>query len=109
MTRPRLAIDGRPEYCVTFVDRSMGGVRGTMRKVLTLILAVCPFVGLSTSADDPGEIADPLNVRFRESVRPFLEAYCLRCHGADKPRGDMDLSVFASVEAVAKDLPRWAL
>jgi hypothetical protein len=80
-----------------------------MRIVLVLILAFCPFVGPSTSADDPGDVADALDVRFRESVRPFLETYCLRCHGADKPKGDMDLSVFASVEAVAKDLPRWAL
>ena len=47
--------------------------------------------------------------RFRAEVRPFLETYCLGCHGKDKPKGDMDLGVFTTAESVAKDLPRWDL
>ena len=35
--------------------------------------------------------------------------YCLGCHGTDKPKGDLDLSVFTTAESVAKDLPRWEL
>ena len=50
-----------------------------------------------------------VEARFRETVRPFLESYCLRCHGAEKPKGDLNLAAFTSAESVAKDLPRWEL
>ena len=38
--------------------------------------------------------AEVLERSFRETVRPFLEAYCLGCHAGDKPKGDMNLSGF---------------
>jgi hypothetical protein len=50
-----------------------------------------------------------VEARFRETIRPFLETYCLRCHGSEKPKGDMDLGHFTNAQAVAKDLPRWEL
>ncbi|MDR3618334.1 MAG: DUF1592 domain-containing protein [Paludisphaera borealis] len=73
-----------------------------------LVLAV---IGLRTTADEPRPERSPapIEVRFRESVRPFLETHCLGCHGNEKPKGDLDLSGFATAESVAKDLPRWAL
>ena len=68
---------------------------------------------LRTEADDGGGTPEAENsaveARFREQVRPFLESYCLRCHGTEKPKGDMNLSGFTSAESVAKDLPRWEL
>ncbi len=70
---------------------------------------------LSASAGDerrtPGLSTDPAPVetRFRAEIRPFLEAYCIRCHGKDKPNGEMDLSAFTTVNSVAKDLARWDL
>ncbi len=72
---------------------------------------------LSASAGDdrkppvpsPSPDAAPVEARFRAEVRPFLEAYCIRCHGKEKPKGELDLSVFATVESVAKDLARWDL
>ncbi len=45
--------------------------------------------------------------RFSREVRPFLNAYCLECHDRDTRKGDLDLSPFDSVGAVAKDLPHW--
>ena len=50
-----------------------------------------------------------LEHRFRETVRPFLDTYCMGCHGAEKPKGDMDLSVYLTANAVAKDLMHWEL
>jgi hypothetical protein len=47
--------------------------------------------------------------RFRVEVRPFLDRYCLGCHGSEKPKGDLDLSAFTTAESVGKDLPRWEL
>ena len=70
---------------------------------------VLAFVGLRTAADDPIRNPESVGVRFRETVRPFVETYCLECHGKDKPEGDLDLSAFTTAESVAKDLPRWEL
>jgi len=33
--------------------------------------------------------ADPVD--FKKEVRPILEAYCLKCHGAEKPKGGLSL------------------
>jgi hypothetical protein len=49
----------------------------------------------------------PLEHRFRESVRPFLENYCLGCHGKNEPKGDLNLSGFTTADSVAKDLAQW--
>lgn len=86
-------------------------MRTTLPLAMTggLVLAV---IGLR--ADDEGpRRPDPatasVEARFRETVRPFLETYCLRCHGGDKPKGELDLGAFTTAESVAKDLPRWEL
>jgi hypothetical protein len=56
------------------------------------------------------ETATPsLENRFRETVRPFLDTYCMGCHGKDKPKGEMDLSVYSTADSVAKDLEHWEL
>src|SRR5262245_44899469 len=68
--------------------------------VLLLIPVVFPV-----AASDPAPAA--LDRPFRDAVRPFLQTYCLDCHGPPKPKGDLDLSAYPSVEAVAKDLRRW--
>jgi mono/diheme cytochrome c family protein len=66
----------------------------------------CPAADpLPTKATTPAA----LEKAFDTSVRPFLEAHCASCHGDKKPKGDLDLSPFTSVEAVAKDHRRWAL
>ncbi len=87
-----------------------------MRTTLTLAMTsglVLALVGLRTAAEDPPRkpepAAVPVEVRFRETVRPFLESHCMGCHGKDEPEGDLDLSAFSTAEAVAKDLPRWEL
>lgn len=86
-----------------------------MRTTLSWAVAgslIVGIVGLRTLADDrsartPTEAS--VEARFRGEVRPFLEAHCLKCHGKDKPKGEMDLSAFTTAESVAKDLPRWEL
>lgn len=77
-----------------------------------LLLALARF---GTASDDPAPAADldrdaaRIESQFRETVLPFLKNHCLGCHGAEKPKGDMDLSPFNSADAVAKDLARWEL
>lgn len=50
-----------------------------------------------------------LQQTFDTSVGPFLQTYCVGCHGGDKPKGELDLSPFTTLGAVAKDLRRWEL
>ena len=80
----------------------------TMAGGFVLVLA-----GPGTGADDqsvrPEPAAAVVESRFVETVRPYLETYCLGCHGTDDPKGDLDLSGFTTVESVAKDLPRWEM
>jgi hypothetical protein len=42
-------------------------------------------------------------------VQPFVQTYCLDCHGSEKPKGDLDLSPFSTMSAVAADHKRWEL
>lgn len=59
------------------------------------------------NAADP--TADRLAKTFDTTVKPFLATHCNSCHGAKKPKGDLDLSPFTSAEAVANDPKRWEL
>jgi hypothetical protein len=66
-------------------------------------------IGLLCCAFAPAHGQDPaaLDRGFRETVRPFLDAYCLGCHGKEKPKGELDLGTFQTAESVAKGLEDW--
>src|SRR5947209_15876444 len=92
--------------------------RGMMRRIIRTSLLLAAGCGLPlalagprTTADAPARgseaLAAELEARFRQTVRPFLETYCLACHGKEKPKGELDLSAFTTAESVARDLPRW--
>ena len=72
------------------------------------IILTCVLLATAARGADP---ADPdaaqLERGFRETVHPFVETYCLSCHSAEKAKGDLDLSMYSSTEAVAKDYRRW--
>jgi Protein of unknown function (DUF1592)/Protein of unknown function (DUF1588)/Protein of unknown function (DUF1587)/Protein of unknown function (DUF1585)/Protein of unknown function (DUF1595)/Planctomycete cytochrome C len=48
-----------------------------------------------------------LEHRFTTRVQPFLERYCISCHGPKKQKAMLDLSRDTSVAAVAKNARRW--
>ncbi len=50
-----------------------------------------------------------LDRRFSQTVRPFLNRYCVGCHGGDTPAAQFDLRSFPSMAAVVRDYPHWAL
>ena len=50
-----------------------------------------------------------LERRFTGTVRPFVETYCLDCHGGEKPKADFDLSPNTSMSAVTRDPEQWKL
>jgi hypothetical protein len=41
------------------------------------------------------------------TVRPFLEKHCNNCHGGEKPKADLDLRVYTSLETVVRDHTQW--
>src|ERR1041385_2332731 len=50
-----------------------------------------------------------LEQRFAGTVRPFLQAYCVSCHGKEKPQAQLDLTAYTSMLSVARDYPHWSL
>jgi hypothetical protein len=48
-----------------------------------------------------------LQRQFEGSVRPFLATYCVGCHGKDKPKGQLDLSVYGDLRSVTRGIRRW--
>ena len=51
--------------------------------------------------------AHALEDGFSKQVRPFLERYCLTCHGSKNPEAQLDLSTNANFAAVAKNVNQW--
>ncbi len=49
-----------------------------------------------------------LEGNFHRSVRPFLETYCISCHGQDRPAAQLDLSGFQTMAAIMQDGRRWS-
>jgi hypothetical protein len=78
---------------------------------IALIGLGLPFVSFRRNAAGAGGSPDPasaaLQARYRDTVFPFLRTYCLECHDAPEPKGDLDLNGYATIEAVARDLARW--
>lgn len=44
-----------------------------------------------------------LERRFAGTVRPFLQTYCIACHGKEKPQAQLDLSSYTSLTTAAQD------
>ncbi len=65
---------------------------------LSATLAFEAWWGLSAQGPEPAAGADR---SFAEQVRPFFEKYCVACHGAKKPKSDLDLTAFASFQSIA--------
>ncbi len=79
--------------------------------VISAGLRVLALAGVFLLAADAAaeETEATLAGSFATTIRPFLESYCTGCHGAEKPKGQLDLTVFQTMDAVVKDHPRWAL
>ena len=74
---------------------------------LVRLLALLVLSPARLFASDPTQLE--LEGRFTNSVRPFLETYCLTCHGPEKPKADLDLSPYSTRDAIVRDHLRWEL
>ena len=71
-----------------------------------LLLALAALAGPARGAD---ATLGQLGARFNATVHPFLQTYCVTCHGGEKPEAELDLSTYSSLDAVVKDGRRWGL
>ena len=62
-----------------------------------------PAVKTESALDDRAQ----LDRQFENAVRPLVETYCVHCHGTEKPKADVNLGSFTSVELVAKNYQQW--
>jgi mono/diheme cytochrome c family protein len=67
------------------------------------------LAGLSPVAPGPEQTLSQLDGRFKSTVHPFLQTYCIQCHGANQPEAGFDLTTYSSTTAVIKDGRRWSL
>ena len=68
------------------------------------------WVAFALAQSDAAEPPEPmLDARFTQTVRPFLQRYCLACHGEAKREAKLDLSGYASLAAVAQQHRTWEL
>jgi mono/diheme cytochrome c family protein len=49
-----------------------------------------------------------LDSQFARTVRPFLQTYCITCHGNQRPAAQLDLSSFTTKGALMQDGRRWS-
>jgi hypothetical protein len=75
-----------------------------MVSAITLVIA---FTARLAPAAEPS--SGPPNNDFETVVRPFLQRYCLDCHGGKKAEAQLDLSEYGTPEAVAKQHRVWRL
>ncbi len=72
-----------------------------MRPAVLLAALLAPLP--SVSGEDRPRAADP----FRDTVLPFLNAYCVRCHDAKKKSGELDLARFKTSATLLDDFRQW--
>jgi hypothetical protein len=81
-----------------------------MFRTVGVILTLAFMGSLTTLGARPPEPAErDLKRRFTADVRPFLDTYCVACHGGANPAAQFDLRTYADLDSVARDHARWAL
>src|SRR5688572_6414842 len=84
--------------------------------VLVLSLALLPlfwFACTAPSADLSSatvagiRMPNPLEAEFKKTVHPFVQRYCVECHGGKEPEAELDLAAYSTFTSILKDPKRW--
>ncbi|MCH2210293.1 MAG: DUF1592 domain-containing protein [Fuerstiella sp.] len=75
--------------------------------VITAIILFPGWILPRTMSAEPA--APDRQPDFADSVRPFLQTYCVECHGSEKQEGKLDLSHHSTSETIAKNYRLWDL
>src|SRR5215475_9417138 len=79
--------------------------RSALALTLLLILGSSQFP--SMRAADPSNVE--LDRQFNKTVKPFLDRYCIGCHGGSAPAAMFDLRSYTSMSTVVNDFGHWSL
>lgn len=85
------------------------------RKTFTVCLAVVGVlawtfgVGANQAPSSGGISASALDHVFSRDIRPFLDKYCISCHGLNGLAAQFDLRPYANTASVVKDFAHWQL
>jgi len=72
--------------------------------LIVIFLALVAIAGRAAAAEaSPAQ----LELRFHSTVQPFLQTYCVKCHGQDETKADLNLT-YPSMAAVLKNSDRLA-
>ncbi len=81
---------------------------GLRRRLIALALGVLTTSAFADDTAKPGAEVRARDERaFHEEVVPILNRYCLKCHGAEKPKGKVNLAAFPDLDAVLRDRKTW--
>ena len=71
-------------------------------------LSVLVWTGASgaTASNKP---RTELERRFISTVRPYIQTYCVTCHGKDNPQAQLDLTAYSDMASVVRGYPHWSL
>jgi hypothetical protein len=76
-------------------------MRSTIARIILFAGCLLATTIVAVADDSAGEAG------FRNVVHPFLKNYCVGCHGTDKPKAKLDLSVYSSAGSVVQNLRAW--
>lgn len=63
-----------------------------------------------SSKNEPGQTpADTLDAKFASELKPFVNRYCISCHGPKKQAASLDLSRDLTVAGILKNDKQWEL
>ena len=71
-----------------------------MIKKAILFCLLAPFI----SAEQTQRFA-----AFKEKVKPLFEKHCNRCHGGEKTKGDVDLTIFTDNKTILENGPEFLI
>lgn len=78
-------------------------------RFMRVVPAFIAAIGMSVAvAADDAESERP-GRDFEAKVRPFLESYCLKCHGELQQESELNLDVFTKIESVRAHPAHWEL
>ena len=66
-------------------------------------------MGQLAAAADVTATDASLGRQFMQTVRPFVETYCVTCHGKEKTEAELDLAPFTTIAAVISGFGHWEL
>ena len=79
-----------------------------MRLSATGMVLLLPLLAFSAPAET-GPDDRQLDARFTDTIHPFLETYCVKCHSGEKPKGHFDISGYSSPALIARDYSEWSV